>query len=60
MVVMMLLRLSDQGCQGEGTGAVDGREAVLFQRAGAPTVDAAHAAVFSVKGEDGVRQFHEP
>ena len=38
---------------GEGAGAVDGGETVLLQRAGAPAVDAAHAAVFSVDGEHG-------
>ena len=38
---------------GEGAGAVNGWQAVLLQRTGAPAVDAAHAAVLTVKGEDG-------
>ena len=41
-------------CDGEGAGAVDGRDAVLLQRTGAPTVDAAHAALLSVEGKDSV------
>ena len=39
---------------GEGAGAVDGGDAVLLQRTGAPAVDATHAAVLTVKGENGV------
>ena len=42
------------GDNGEGAGAVDGWKAVLLQRTGTPTVDAAHAAVLAVEGEDGV------
>ena len=54
----MLLRLFDNGSEGEGEGAVGGGEAVLFKRAGTPTVDATHAAVLTVEREDGVGQFH--
>ena len=49
---MMLLGLFDNGSDGEGAGAVMGWDAVLLQRASAPTVDAAHAAVLTVKGKD--------
>jgi len=49
-----LLGLFDDGSEGEGAGAGGGGEAVGVQRAGAPAVDAAHAAVLAVKGEDGV------
>ena len=43
----------------EGAGAVDGWETVLLQRAGAPAVDAAHAAVLAVKRENGESRFLE-
>ena len=49
----MLLRLFDNGGEGEGEGAVDGEETVGVQWAGTPAVDAAHAAVLAVEGEDG-------
>ena len=54
----MLLRLFDNRGEGEGAGAVDGGETVGVQWAGAPAVDAAHAAVLAVEGEDGVGRFH--
>lgn len=47
----MLLRLFDNGNEDEGECPVDGGEAVLVQRAGTPTVDAAHAAVLAVERE---------
>ncbi len=50
----MLLGLFDNRSEGEGAGAIDGGEAVCVQRTGAPTVDAAHAAVLAVEGQDGV------
>ncbi len=49
----MLLGLFDNGSEGEGAGAGGGGEAVGVQRTGAPAVDAAHAAVLTVEGEDG-------
>ena len=42
------------GSEGEVEGPVDGGEAVLFKRAGTPTVDATHTAVLAVEGQDGV------
>ena len=39
-------------CDGEGASAVDGRDAVLLQRAGTPAVDAAHAAVFTIESKN--------
>ena len=50
----MLLRLFDNGGEGEGAGAVDGGETVCVQRAGAPAVDAAHATVLTIESQDGV------
>ena len=43
----------DHRCYGEGAGVVDGGETVLLQWAGAPAVNATHAAVVSVDGEHG-------
>ena len=49
-----VLTKSDVWDDGEGAGAVDGGEAVLLEWAGAPAVDAAHAAVLAVESEHGV------